>query len=293
MNLVDILTNAPIGTKLYDLSRGKEVKLIKVCDDKIYAKSTNDYISYHGNGEIFEDGECVLFPSKNHKSWYKWQDILFKSGDVVYDCNGDRFYLVLPNMCILDNGVSFINGNGSYGTNVRYADAIEKNVFFDMLKKHGYEWNASEKTLCQSTDDGTTIKCFEAAKEQVEEMDELNDLILDAYYLNVLQGQNEFYKQFIKYLSEDKIGDICGILECVAENLTNEFVGYIKVTKEINDKQQVVLNFNIKEKEYSAIWDTPSNYACWQRTYGEDSYYGYLLFPTYKDDEYFCMYYEC
>ena len=30
-----------------------------------------------------------------------------------------------------------------------------------------------------------------------------------------------------------------------------------------------------------------------QYTWGEDCYSGYLLFPTYKDDEYFLLSYSC
>ena len=74
----------------------------------------------------------------------------------------------------------------------------------------------------------------------------------------------------------------------------NDFIGYVKVTKEINSNQKLVLVFEREDGKYRATWDACDNYASYQRCGVEaDDYSGYLLFPTYKEDEYFCMYYQC
>lgn len=57
---------------------------------------------------------------------------------------------------------------------------------------------------------------------------------------------------------------------------------------------KLFLEFEDKDTKYKAEWQTSDNYAVWQ-TCGMcgDDYSGYLLFPTYKDDEYFCLWYQC
>ena len=81
----------------------------------------------------------------------------------------------------------------------------------------------------------------------------------------------------------------------MANNDHNWFEGYVKVEKVINDKQELLLKFtNSKGNKYTAEWQPSDNYACWQTCgMAGDDYSGYLLFPTYKADEYFCIYYNC
>ena len=101
------------------------------------------------------------------------------------------------------------------------------------------------------------------------------------------------YKEFIHYLHDKAIGNKDSIIECFDENDVNIFIGYKTVTKKlINGK--LYLEFEVDNTKYRAEWWAIDNYAVWQ-TCGVcgDDYSGYLLFPTYKDNEYFVLWYQC
>lgn len=117
----------------------------------------------------------------------------------------------------------------------------------------------------------------------------------DQMWIEYTSEENNFWKAFWKYINDEAIGDISRIINAVADNTHNWLEGYVKVKKVINDKQKLLIKFtNNKGNEYTAEWQPADNYAVWQ-TCGMvgDDYSGYLLFPTYRDDEYFCIYYNC
>lgn len=76
LDLVEILKDAPIGTKLYSTIFG-EVELNAVSDGMypicIKRKSSNSYrvatTTADGKYLIEENGECTLFPSKENRDW--------------------------------------------------------------------------------------------------------------------------------------------------------------------------------------------------------------------------------
>lgn len=112
---------------------------------------------------------------------------------------------------------------------------------------------------------------------------------IDAEYIN----EQKTYKEFISYLHDKAIGDKNTLIECFDENDFNVFVGYKNVTKLIINNK-LYLEFEIDDIKLKAEWQASDNYAVWQQcgVCGDD-YSGYLLFPTYKDDEYFCLYFKC
>ena len=92
INIVEILKDKPQGTKLYSSACGK-CKLEEV-DDKSFKISF--YSSKFGfmnggegyldkNGKLYDDGECVVFPSKEMRDWSKFQ---WKKGDVLVSNDG-------------------------------------------------------------------------------------------------------------------------------------------------------------------------------------------------------------
>lgn len=117
----------------------------------------------------------------------------------------------------------------------------------------------------------------------------------DEMWMEYTNAEIKFYKEFWTYITDKAIGDKLSIIEAVANNDHNWFEGYVKVSKRINDKQEVLLDFvTSKGDKRTATWQPPYNYGCWQTCgYTGDDYSGFLLFPTYKDDEYFCIYYQC
>ena len=80
LNLIEILKDCPKGTKLYSTTYG-DVEFIRVNqnDDVYYPieiKLSDDSInSVTTDGRLCEyyNGECVLFPSKEHRDWSKFK----------------------------------------------------------------------------------------------------------------------------------------------------------------------------------------------------------------------------
>lgn len=91
-NLKEILKNAPIGLKLYSPAYGDVYfQGIENLEESTYIKATPRIVckSKSGNekqffldGTISTNGECMLFPDDS-KSWFCWQDILIKVGNIV------------------------------------------------------------------------------------------------------------------------------------------------------------------------------------------------------------------
>ena len=102
------------------------------------------------------------------------------------------------------------------------------------------------------------------------------------------------YQEFIHYLYDHAIGDIKPLIECFEGNEVNSFEGYKKVTKELKDGKLYLIFEDKDGDKLKAEWQASDNYAVWQRCgICGDDYTGFLLFPTYKDDEYFCLWYKC
>lgn len=111
IDIVEILKDKPQGTKLYSSACGK-CKLEEV-DDKSFKISF--YNSKFGimnggegyldkNGKLYDDGECVVFPSKEMRDWRKFA---WKKGDVLYSA-GLKEYCVF-NKFISDGYLMFIS----------------------------------------------------------------------------------------------------------------------------------------------------------------------------------------
>ena len=78
LNLVEILKDCPIGTKLYSTIHG-DVKLELIGDHQphpIIVRICDDYKEcFSADGKIysFYDGECILFPSREQRDWSKFK----------------------------------------------------------------------------------------------------------------------------------------------------------------------------------------------------------------------------
>lgn len=87
LNLVEILKNAPKGTRLYSPLFDKEVVLDKVDGDKIHilTKESNKFgYDFYERGNFFRDeGECLLFPSKENRDWSTFEVKVEDSDNVL------------------------------------------------------------------------------------------------------------------------------------------------------------------------------------------------------------------
>lgn len=87
INIVEILKDKPQGTKLYSSACGK-CKLEEVDDKSFKISFYNSKFGFMNggegyldkNGKLYDDGECVVFPSKEMRNWSKFA---WKKGDVL------------------------------------------------------------------------------------------------------------------------------------------------------------------------------------------------------------------
>lgn len=87
INIATILKNKPKGTKLYSTVHGKctfeaitdEIFKINFCTSKFGLMQTGEctLIKF---GNMFDDGECIIFPSKEMQDWSKFA---WKKGDIL------------------------------------------------------------------------------------------------------------------------------------------------------------------------------------------------------------------
>ena len=105
LNLVEILKDCPVGTKLYSPIIGEvEFKRIKYCEYPIVtcSKNGNRILSFTKDGLFFLEGKCImLFPSKNQRDWskfnvkkHRFDPKTFQPFDKVLVKRGDESYYV-------------------------------------------------------------------------------------------------------------------------------------------------------------------------------------------------------
>ena len=93
-NIVEILKDKPQGTKLYSSACGK-CKLESVDDKSFKISFYNSKFGFMNggegyldkNGKLYDDGECVVFPSKEMRDWGKFA---WKKGDVLISNDGKK-----------------------------------------------------------------------------------------------------------------------------------------------------------------------------------------------------------
>ena len=97
INIVEILKHKPQGTKLYSSACGK-CRLGEVDDKSFKISFYNSKFGFMNggegyldkNGKLYDDGECVVFPSKEMRDWSKFA---WKKGDVLV-CKDDNSHII-------------------------------------------------------------------------------------------------------------------------------------------------------------------------------------------------------
>ena len=148
LNLLEILKDAPKGTKLYCTIWGY-VELIEVLSYSVICKDNSgiDW-KFRNNGHLLasntEDGECVLFPSKEQRDWSKFKldlpiDTPVMVNDYCWNENdwGLRYYSAMKRVFV--NG--FKSSDGATTTDVRYIVPV-KDFDFENLESN------KERSIC-------------------------------------------------------------------------------------------------------------------------------------------------
>ena len=92
INITTILKNKPKGTKLYSMIHGKcsseavtdEIFKINFCTSK-FGLTQSGECTLIKFGNMYDGGECIIFPSKEMRDWSKFQ---WEKGDVLISNDG-------------------------------------------------------------------------------------------------------------------------------------------------------------------------------------------------------------
>lgn len=173
-NIVEILKDKPQGTKLYSSACGK-CKLESVDDKSFKISFYNSKFGFMNggegyldkNGKLYDDGECVVFPSKEMRDWHKFA---WKKGDVLISNDGKKEV--------------FFNG-------------FTDDTYALFKAKHGFEVLSNGNTIYLANEDGIatsdyTLEDKDAAQTYINTIEERLSGKLNRETLEVEKPQPEF-----------------------------------------------------------------------------------------------------
>lgn len=181
INLVKILKDCPKGTKFYSTVYGNIIlDFVDTNNPFIFCiymleEDNNTPVSFTKEGKIYniEDGECVIFPSKDQRDWNVWyinhlkeqkQKAFqsFNDGDYIHFSNSvDRWTVIYRKtndlevkgyVCQSDDYLSIMEDKSYVGTKsdtyyVRLATPQEKAKLDSALAELKKRWNPTTKKV--------------------------------------------------------------------------------------------------------------------------------------------------
>lgn len=94
INIAEILKDCPKGTMLYSLCYGY-VEFMFIRNGYIVAADHDNLDKvFFINGSICEEGECMLFPSKDHRDWSKFVRPVVPPFDIKRANDGGDYYIL-------------------------------------------------------------------------------------------------------------------------------------------------------------------------------------------------------
>lgn len=157
INIAELLKDCPKGMELYSPLCGKCVFDRLNFGTIICKKQNTQEITFTCEGyymlPVFDNCECMIFPSKDQRDWSKFQRP-FKDGDVVASALGSQVFILRKatnarqGYCYMgyDFELDKFFGAGEWVFN-RLATEEEKEKLFQAIKDNGYKCNAETKTL--------------------------------------------------------------------------------------------------------------------------------------------------
>lgn len=84
LDLTKILKKCPAGFPLY-YSVGRYVEFNRIEDGKViidvYVQNHTEPLALRSDGRMFEDGDCLIFPSKDQRDWNKFEAPWYRNND--------------------------------------------------------------------------------------------------------------------------------------------------------------------------------------------------------------------
>lgn len=167
-NIAEFLLNAPKGLTLYspvvgnvifdevknrtwDKEEGEETNLLIFTH--IPQKENTQMVFYEdGRYRVFNqdnNGECLLFPSKENQTWDFWQQSLFKRGDFVYDDDIEDCYFLEKSIDgdeLEMRNCACVRHNNDFRS-LRYANTKEIAHFKEKLLQYGFYFDENDQSI--------------------------------------------------------------------------------------------------------------------------------------------------
>ena len=247
INIAKILMDKPQGTKLYSSACGKCE--LKEADDKSFKVSF--YSSKFGfmnggegtfdkNGNLYDDGECIIFPSKEMRNWYKFD---WKKGDVLVGV-GQR---VIFEKFIDENYTKF-QGKYSLSTYEDRTLVSDRSYYTSYFSKINNSGNVEDyfKDLEEKLDGKLNRQTLEVEKTQPEfkDGDIVALVVRKCTHIAIFQSRQEAYIGFHAVLCQND--------ELLLEEPFREDVGDIELRLATDSEKQQL--FAALEKE-GKRWD--------------------------------------
>ena len=189
INIVEILKDKPKGTKLYSSACGK-CKLEEVDDKSFKISFYNSKFGFMNGGEgyldksgkLYDDGECIVFPSKEMRDWSKFA---WKKGDILVS-RDKNIHLIFEKF--IDDTYTIFAGKHCYEKDYRNEYNYERK--FDGFKTEYF-----------------TLETGDAAQKYLKTIEEKLDGKLNRETLKIEKPQPEFKDGDIVVAEEDNYYD--------------------------------------------------------------------------------------
>lgn len=182
LNIAEILKDKPIELKLYSSTFGY-IKFNGVHKDKVYFSSEDTNVhSVKPNGKMYDDGECIIFPSKEMQDWSKFA---WKKGDILVS-RDKNIHLIFEKF--IDDTYTIFAGKHCYEKDYRNEYNYERK--FDGFKTEYF-----------------TLETGDAAQKYLKTIEEKLDGKLNRETLEIEKPQPEFKDGDIVVAEEDNYYD--------------------------------------------------------------------------------------
>lgn len=169
INIAEILRNKQVGIKLYSPIFGEcTFSFVQDGTNNIFVKNSNkNHVPFNSKGLYYDDGECVVFPSKEMRDWSKFA---WKKGDVLISNDGKKEV--------------FFNG-------------FTDDTYTLFKAKHGFEVLSDGNTVYLADEDGIatsdyTLEDKDAAQTYINTIEERLGFKLNIETLVIEKAQTEF-----------------------------------------------------------------------------------------------------
>lgn len=248
INIVEILKDKPQGTKLYSSACGK-CRLEEVDDKSFKISFYNSKFGFMNggegyldkNGKLYDDGECVVFPSKEMRDWSKFA---WKKGDVLVSNDGgtevifDKWY---------DD--TYTNFYGRHYLNSEEKNNVKYNeTFLCTTERYALEDKNAAKTYLKTIEERLggklNLETWEIEKPKFKNGDIVALVVQKCTHIAIFQSRQGAYIGFHAVLCQND--------ELLLEEPFREDVGDIELRLATDSEKQQLFDALAKEGK---VWD--------------------------------------